>query len=414
MKPKTHRITFPGTHGHELAARLETPGGTPRAFAIFAHCFTCTKDSLAATRISRALAEQDIAVLRFDFTGLGSSEGDFANTNFSSNVGDLVAAATYLRQHHQAPLLLVGHSLGGAAVLMAASQIPEAKAVCTIGAPCSPDHVQHLFDGHIETIHQEGESTVTLAGRQFCIQRQFLQDIADQTMQETIGAMRKALLVCHAPLDNTVGIDNASRIFQAARHPKSFLSLDGANHLLTRREDASYVATVIAAWATRFLPSQPTLDLPKLEHGEVLVRENGTGKFAQDVLTEHHHTLADEPLKVGGDNTGPNPYEYLLASLGACTSMTLRMYAERKALPVENISVRLRHQKVHAKDCEECESTGGYVDIIDREIEIVGDLSPKVRARMLEIADRCPVPRSLHSETLVKTKALPPTKTKGN
>lgn len=246
-------IRFTGALGTQLAARLDSPPGEPLAFALFAHCFTCSKDTLAASRISAALTARGIAVLRFDFTGLGGSEGDFANTNFSSNVADLVAAAAWLRINHKAPAILIGHSLGGAAVLAAAREIPEAAAVATIGAPYDPGHVRQLLAPAIAEIEAAGEAEVDLAGRKFRIKKQFLQDIGGRESRDAIASLRKALLVFHSPRDTTVSVDNAARIFMAAKHPKSFVSLDDADHLLTRKEDAHYVAAVLAAWASRYI-----------------------------------------------------------------------------------------------------------------------------------------------------------------
>jgi putative redox protein len=387
-----------------LAARLERPAGEARAVALFAHCFTCTKEILAAKRIASALAERGIAVLRFDFTGLGSSEGEFANTNFSSNVDDLVAAADHLRATLAAPKILVGHSLGGAAVLAAAEQIGEATAVATIGAPADPGHVQHLFADHAEAIASEGEAEVQLAGRAFRIKKQFLEDIEGQRLEARIKGLGKALMVMHAPLDQTVSIDNAAHIFQAAKHPKSFVSLDDADHLLTRRADADYAAEVIAAWASRFLPPAERENAPETEDGEVLVRESGEGRFAQQILAGGHRLTADEPPAVGGGDRGPTPYGLLLAGLGACTSMTLRLYADRKGWPLERVTVRLKHDKIHAQDCESCETTEGRIDHIARELTIDGPLDADQRHRLLEIADKCPVHKTLHSEVAIETK----------
>jgi uncharacterized OsmC-like protein/fermentation-respiration switch protein FrsA (DUF1100 family) len=402
----SEKIEFAGSQGHSLAARLELPDGAPRAFALFAHCFTCSKDIFAASRIARSLAEQGIAVLRFDFTGLGASQGDFANTNFSSNVDDLLCAVEYLRAEHAAPAILIGHSLGGAAVLAAAGQVPEVRAVATIGAPADPSHVRHLFAEARPEIEEQGEAEVQLAGRSFRIQKQFLEDIEGHRLAESIGRMKKALLIFHAPLDNTVGIDNAGEIFVAAKHPKSFVSLDGADHLLSRHEDASYVATVLSAWATRYLDAfeDNAADTAKGEPGTVLVRETGNGAFQQEVVVGPHRLLADEPPSVGGTDTGPTPYGYVAAGLGACTSMTMRMYADRKKWPLDRVSVTLVHDKVHAADCGECETREGKIDKIERVIEIEGALDEEQRARLLEIADKCPVHRTLHSEVWITTR----------
>src|SRR6516225_8318152 len=329
------RATFPGSSGEELSARLEFPDGPVRAFALFAHCFTCTKDVLAARRIAGGLAAAGVAVLRFDFTGLGSSEGDFANTDFSSNVEDLVCAADYLRRSYEAPVILIGHSLGGAAVLAAASRIPEVKAVATIGAPADVAHVLHQFGGSLEQIRSEGEGEVRLAGRPFRIRRSFVEDAEGQRLEDHIRTLGRALLVMHAPRDEVVGIDNASRIFLAARHPKSFVSLDDADHLLSRPQDAAYAAGVIAAWASRYVPQAPAAAMA--EAAPVVVRETGEGKFQNLVIAGRHRLIADEPGALGGLDTGPNPYDYLSIALGACTAMTLRTYAEYKKLALGRV-----------------------------------------------------------------------------
>ena len=406
MASRGEKITFPGSDGGQLAARLDRPQGAIRAYALFAHCFTCTKDIFAAARIAEGLTSHGIAVLRFDFTGLGHSEGEFANTNFSSNVADLVAAAHYLRDNHGAPTILVGHSLGGAAVLAAAGDIPDAKAVATIGAPADPAHVAHHFTGARDEIERTGEVEVLLAGRPFRIKKQFLEDIEGQRLAERVASLRKALLIFHAPLDQTVSIDNAGAIFVAAKHPKSFISLDKADHLLSRREDAIYVADVLAAWAGRFLEEQEatTTDGPTAEEGEVLVRESGLGRLTQEIAAGPHALLADEPARLGGNNSGPTPYDLLLAGLGACTTMTLRMYADRKGWPLERASVSLRHNKIHAEDCADCETKSGKLDHIDREITLEGPLDEEQRAKLLEIADKCPVHRTLHSEVKIDSR----------
>jgi len=410
MNTRSEKIEFPGSNGEMLAARLDSPEGEVRAYALFAHCFTCSKDIFAAARISKGLAERGIAALRFDFTGLGHSEGEFANTNFSSNVADLLAAVDWLRAEREAPSIVVGHSLGGAAVLAAAPSIPEAKAVCTIGAPADPAHVSRHFSAAIGEIEANGQAEIQLGDRPMTITRQFLEDIAEQKMADAIGGLRKALLIFHAPRDEQVGIDNASRIFVAAKHPKSFVSLDDADHLLTRREDAAYVAEVISAWASRYLGKTNTIDKRpalKAKPGSVVVSENGTGRFAQDVSVGGVHAMtADEPVTYGGNDSGPSPYDYLLAGLGACTSMTLRMYAEHKNLPLDKVSVTLRHEKIHAEDCQSCETKTGKIDVIMRDIEIAGDLDEAQRAKLLEIADKCPVHRTLHSEVKVTSRLV--------
>lgn len=410
---RSERITFVGADGESrLAARLDLPAVAPRAYALFAHCFTCGKDVFAASRVAEGLTRHGIGVLRFDFTGLGASEGEFANTNFTSNVGDLLAAAAWLREEKAAPKILIGHSLGGAAILAAAGDVPEATAVCTIGAPADPGHVRHLLTGSVDEIEADGAAEVKIAGRPFRIQKQFLDDIDGHAQEERIAGLRKALLIFHAPLDTIVGIDNATRIFVAARHPKSFVSLDDADHLLSRREDAAYVANMIAAWAHHYLPeaaAEPTVDEPALEAppGAVTVAETGRGRFAQAIsVGGRHHLVADEPPEVGGDDTGPTPYDLLLASLGACTGMTIRMYAEHKKLALERVTVTLRHAKIHAKDCEECETKTGRLDRIEREITLAGDFDAETRQKLLEIAEKCPVHRTLHSEVSIQTRLV--------
>jgi uncharacterized OsmC-like protein/alpha/beta superfamily hydrolase len=400
---KSIAIHFPGRHGHELAARLEMPSLPPRAFALFAHCFTCSKDSKAAVFLSAALAEHGIAVLRFDFTGLGGSGGDFANTDFTSNVGDLVAAADWLRANHQAPAILVGHSLGGAAILAAAREIPEAKAVATIGAPFEPAHAKGLLKEAAAEIAAHGEAQVNLAGRTFRIRREFLDDLDRQPQKDAIAGLGRPLLVMHSPRDDTVHIDNAASIFIAAKHPKSFISLDTANHLLTNRDDARYAAMVLAAWASRFVPLADPHQV-SAEEGVVVVSETREAKFTQAISAAGHPLRADEPESVGGLGSGPGPYDLLLAGLGACTSMTVRMYADLKKLPLERVTVRLKHDKIHAADCSDCETREGKVDRIERVVELEGQLDDAQRAKLLEIANKCPVHRTLHSEVKVETK----------
>jgi putative redox protein len=403
----TERFQFPGTGGHMLAAALDLPEGDISATALFAHCFTCGKDVLAARRISAALTLKGIAVLRFDFTGLGSSQGDFANSTFSSNVADLVKAADHLRTLGKAPAILIGHSLGGAAIVAAAEKIPEARAVVTIAAPSDPAHVTDMFAEHVDAIREQGEVKVKLAGRPFNIKREFLDDIAEHRLLAHVAKLHKALLIMHAPTDDTVGIDNATHLFVAAKHPKSFVSLAGADHLLTQKHDAIYVADVIAAWASRYLDSPavaPVANLPD-EPRKVVVSETRANKFQQLVTVGPHRLLADEPVAAGGEDTGPGPYDLLLSALGACTAMTMRMYADRKALPMDHVTVTLNHKKIYAKDCEACETKEGMLDRIERVIAIEGALDVEQRAKLMEIADKCPVHRTLTSEIHIVTKA---------
>jgi uncharacterized OsmC-like protein/alpha/beta superfamily hydrolase len=404
---RSERFEFPNAKGEKLAATLDLPLGKPTAFALFAHCFTCGKDILAAKRIAETLTMHGIATLRFDFTGLGGSEGEFANTHFSSNVDDLVAAADHLRAMYQAPAILIGHSLGGCAVLAASHRIAEARCVVTIAAPYDPSHVVGLFKDQVEKIRAEGEVEVALAGRPFTIKREFLNDVAEQRLKECLATLHKALLVFHSPTDDIVGIDNASHIFIAAKHPKSFVSLAGADHLLSKKSDAVYVANVIAAWAERYLEQPEVMTEKEVELGTVLVRETHGGKFQQEILSGPHRFFADEPVKLGGLDSGPGPYDLLLAGLGACTSMTIRLYAEFKKISLTNVSVRLHHGKIHAKDCETCETKVGMVDRIERAITLEGPLDADQRKRLMEIADKCPVHRTLESEIVIHTTERP-------
>ncbi len=413
---RTEKFTFPGSGGHDLAGRLDLPEHEPRALALFAHCFTCSKDVVAASRISRRLVERGYGVLRFDFTGLGGSDGEFANTDFTSNVGDLVSAARALGERHASPSLLVGHSLGGAAVIAAAPQIESVAAVATIGAPFDPGHVAELFDDEQRArIERDGRAEVLLAGRRFTIGAQLLEDLAGQQLEQVLGGLERALLVLHAPGDKQVGIDNARQVYDAARHPKSFVTLDGADHLLTVPRDAEYVADVLSVWASRYLPepAPATAEGPEEVNdrtGTVVVEETSVGRLAQSVQAGRHTWHADEPVGVG-DDTGPTPYDLLLSALGTCTSMTLRMYADRKRLALEHVAVRLTHRRHHPDDCAAAghdEDDGPCrVEAVHREITLVGDLDDAERQRLLEIADRCPVHRTLTADVRIESVLTP-------
>jgi len=400
----TARYEFEGHAGNKLSARLDRPDVPERTTALFAHCFTCSKDIPAARRIAEALSRLGIAVLRFDFTGLGHSDGEFANTNFTSNVQDLVLAARHLEGIGLAPSILIGHSLGGAAVLKAASEIPSVKAVVTIGAPADPSHVSHHFEEKLDKIRAEGEAEVNLGGRNFTIRKQFVEDITREKLEPAIARLRKALLVMHSPMDNTVGIENAAQIFGAAKHPKSFVTLDDANHLITRKEDAAYAAKVIAAWVEKYFPPMTKREVGKIPEGMVRVSEDDPNGFRQFVSIDgKFQLLADEPINFGGTNTGPNPYQLLSAGLGACTSMTIRMYSRRKKWPLEHIEVDVFHSKSHALDCESCEEKGTKIDVFERVIRLRGSLTDEQKNRLMEIADRCPVHKTLEAKSNIKT-----------
>ncbi|MEH6518936.1 MAG: bifunctional alpha/beta hydrolase/OsmC family protein [Halioglobus sp.] len=398
------KLEFPGSDGLTIAGLLETPESNPQGFALFAHCFTCGKDVVAASRIARFLVAKGYAVLRFDFTGLGNSDGDFENSSFSSNIADLIHAADYLRENYQAPALLIGHSLGGAAVLAAAHAIPEAVGVVTIGAPSDPEHVIKQFACDVDKISSQGSAQVSLAGRPFTIKKQFLDDLAEHSQQDKIAQLKKALLVIHSPADATVSINEAEKIYRSAKHPKSFVSLDSADHLLTNTQDAEYVATIISAWSTRFISdaeivSQHSTGLAK---GHVVVGEKNK-KFTRTVASDTHTWLADEPTSVGGTDLGPDPYEHLLAALGTCTSMTLRMYANRKKIPLQDVSVELSHDRQHLTDCEDCDAKPRKIEVLQKYITLTGELSDQERQRLLEIADRCPVHQTLHGDMDIRT-----------
>ena len=397
---RSETVEFESQAGDRLRGHLHWPLGKPHAFALFAHCFTCTANSKAAVIIARELTQAGFAVLRFDFTGIGASEGEFADTNLTTNVGDLVAAADYLAREHAAPELLVGHSLGGTAVLAAALDIASSKAVATIGAPAEAAHVAHLLGDSRETLERDGEATVDIGGRPFRMRQQFLDDLLEHELPGSIRGLRRALLVMHAPLDDIVDIENASEIFSHALHPKSFVSLDDADHLLTREADAVYAAHALAGWASRYVGGADTESTLAAEEGAVLARTGAEG-FKTELNAAGHALTADEPQSAGGDNAGPSPYDLLAAALASCTSMTLQMYARHKGLDLADVTVRVEHSKIHARDCEDCETKDGKIDRFERRITLEGNLDEGSRQRLLEIADRCPVHRTLMSETRI-------------
>ncbi len=394
------KITFKNAQGQELVGKIDLPlGNQPNHYAIFAHCFTCTKNLSAVKNISKALTQNNIAVLRFDFTGLGESDGDFSETNFSSNVEDLEAAFDFLKEQYQAPSIMMGHSLGGTATLLAAARLDDVKAVVTIGSPYEPDHVKKLFK-NLEEIDAKGVADVNIGGRPFKIKKQFVDDLASVSMKAVIYNLEKSLLILHSPQDTIVGIENAADIYDAALHPKSFISLDGADHLLSNKIDSLYVGNIIASWADRYLPKNEGIDS---DEDFSVQAETGADSFLTNIKAGRHRLIADEPESAGGSDLGPNPYELLLAGLGACTGMTLQMYAKRKEWPLESVDVSLKHDKIHAKDCKDCEEKTGKIDQITREIKITGDLSAEQREKLLEIADKCPVHRTLEGEIKVVT-----------
>ena len=399
------KVKFQNKEGQNLVGRLELPANQePHNYVIFAHCFTCNKNLSAVKNIGKSLTSNGFGVLRFDFTGLGESEGDFADTNFSGNVADLVVAAEYLKDNYKAPSLIIGHSLGGAAAIFAASEIPYIQAVATVGAPSNPEHVTHLLKSGIDEIQASGKAVVNLSGRDFTIKKQFIDDLQNKSLPDVANKLRKPLLVMHSPQDDTVGIKNAEEIYIAARHPKSFVSLDGADHLLMNKRDSIYTGEVISGWAKRYvdIPEASTL---KTSH-QVIASLNAEDGFTTAMKVGNHHLTADEPTSFGGNDFGPSPYELVSAGLSACTVMTIQMYAKRKGWPLENVEVHTSYGKSHAQDCDDCETNSAKIDTFNRDIRFKGDLDEKQIERLLQIADKCPVHKTLHSDTQIVTKLI--------
>jgi len=397
----TQTFTFRNSTGISLSGRLDVPfDQAPSAYALFAHCFTCNKDFNAVRSISKALTQKGFGVLRFDFTGLGESQGEFADTNFSSNVADLLEAAKAMEVANMTPQLLIGHSLGGAASLFAANALPAVKAIATIGTPFSPKHVSHLFQNHLDEIESNQQAEVNIGGRTLTIRKQFLDDIKEKSLASFLPTLNKALLILHSPQDKIVEIRNATQLYKLARHPKSFVSLDGADHLLRKRNDSRYVGNLIASWAARYVP------MPKkaiLRTNQQVVVQIGATGFTTEIKAGNHSFRADEPLSVGGDDYGPSPYDLLLASLGSCTAMTLRMYADRKKWAIEDITIHLNHKKIHQQDCENCQDMGAKVDLIERYITVKGTIKEEQKTKLLSIADKCPVHKTLRGRAQVTT-----------
>ncbi|RLD28333.1 MAG: osmotically inducible protein C [Bacteroidetes bacterium] len=402
---KIQKVTFLNNEGQQLSGRLELPiNQQPHNFAIFAHCFTCNKNLSAVKNISRALTSNGFGVLRFDFTGLGESDGDFSDTNFSGNVDDLLSAAKHLSENYKSPTLIVGHSLGGAAAIFAAAQIDSIKAIATIGAPSNPKHVQHLLHSSLEEIQTYGKAIVNLSGRNFTIKKQFIDDLEDNSLPDIAKKLHKAILVMHSPQDTTVTVNNAEAIYKAAHHPKSFVSLDGADHLLSNKADSIYAGNIIASWAKRYI------DLPEIEllktNLQVVASLDSDDGFTTQIKVGNHYMVADEPISYGGNDFGPSPYEYVSAGLSACTAMTIQMYAKRKGWYIENVEVHTSYGKVHAKDCELCDENASKIDTFNREIKLEGNLDDKQIKRILQIADKCPVHKTLHSDTQIITNLI--------
>lgn len=400
MTTRQH-MEFINSVGIKLAATIELPAVPIKYYAIFAHCFTCGKDIIAASRVSKMLAAKGVAVMRFDFTGIGDSGGDFAETNFSSNVEDLVSAANFLRNKFDAPQLLIGHSLGGTAAIHAASDIPECKAVVTIGSPATPNHLLDNFPNEVKIIENKGIAEVNFGPKTFQIKKQFIEDLNSQSDISKISQLKKAILIMHSPVDRIVSIGEASSIFVAAKHPKSFITLDNANHLLDNVDDAQYVSETITAWANRYIEQGKNIQ-NSAQKGEIIVGE-GNHKFLREVSSDDHFWWSDEPKAVGGDNLGPDPYEQLLSALGTCTSMTMRMYANHKGWKVDDIQIQLSHSRQHISDSEKVDDVNSKLEVVTKTLKISGELDELQRKRLLEIADRCPVHKTLLGNFKIET-----------
>tara|TARA_R110002167_G_scaffold128570_2_gene310899 strand:+ start:3203 stop:4414 length:1212 start_codon:yes stop_codon:yes gene_type:complete len=402
MKNKT--ISFENSKGNILSGKLELPADQhPKAYAIFAHCFTCNKNLTAVRNISKALTQHGFGVIRFDFTGLGQSEGDFSETNFSSNIQDLEDVSAYMAEELEAPKLIIGHSLGGAAAIFAGKNIASIQAVATIGAPSSPQHIQHLFKGGIEEIEANGNAMVDIGGRPFPISKQFINDISKTNMSKVVKSLRKPLLLLHSPQDTIVGVDNAAEIYTEALHPKSFVSLDGADHLLSNKEDSLYAGQIIAQWASRYIDKNED---KKLKTSKQVVVRIGNQDLTTDIIAAGHSLIADEPVNVGGNDFGPSPYDLLLSSLGACTAMTLRLYADRKQWDLDEVIVHLSHNKDYATDCKDCDQPQSKIDHIEKSIELQGNLDETQKKRLLFIAEKCPVHKTLQQSVTITSNLI--------
>ncbi len=401
---RSKKVTFHNAEGVKISASIELPvDERPHSFALFAHCFTCSKNLQAVKLIARSLTQQGIGVMRFDFTGLGNSAGNFSDTNFGTNISDLVTAADFLAEHYLAPEIMIGHSLGGTATLYAARQVASAKAVVTIGSPYDPGHVAHLLDGGKEELDLKGEASVHIGGRPFTIKKQFLDDLEKRDSSGVVSSLGKSLLIMHSPQDKIVEIENAAHMYTKARHPKSFVSLDGADHLLSNPEDAIYVGNLIGSWARRYIHIPPTQELENRSH---LVARSTDAKFLTELKVNGHQFLADEPEDVGGINAAPAPYDYLLAALGACTTMTVKMYADFKKIDLHEIRVHLSHEKKYAENQQNPDDPHGKIEVIQRQIELIGNLTPEQRTRLFEIANRCPVHKTLTADLKVESVLL--------
>ncbi|MFT4780963.1 MAG: putative OsmC-like protein/pimeloyl-ACP methyl ester carboxylesterase [Psychroserpens sp.] len=401
---KNQKLKVINKKGHKLQAYLELPANQkPNYFAIFAHCFTCSSSLSAVRNISRALTNHGFGIVRFDFTGLGRSEGEFADSHFSANVDDLIAVSDFIKEHYEAPSLLVGHSLGGAAVLVAASKLDNIKAVATVGAPATISHVKHLFSHGIDDIKNKGRVAVNIGGRPFKIDEEFVSDFDKTDLPAVVKALRKPLLILHSPTDTIVGIKNAEQLYNNAHHPKSFVTLDDADHLLSKTRDSSYAGDIIGAWVKRYFPQQENKMLDT--SGEQLVAHLNLKEdnFTTTIQTAKHNFIADEPDSVGGDDFGPSPYDFISAGLAACTVMTLKIYAERKKWDLQEVYAHITYSKKHSDDLMLDVDKPTRIDHLSKKLTFIGDLDESQRQRLKEIASKCPVHKTLQSEVIIDT-----------
>ncbi|MBR9846350.1 MAG: OsmC family protein [Algicola sp.] len=404
---KKKKLQISNKKGIKLQAYLELPANQkPNYYAVFAHCFTCSSTLSAVKNISRSLTNHGFGVLRFDFTGLGRSEGEFSDSYFSANVDDLIAVNDYLKANYKAPSLLVGHSLGGAAVLVAASKLDNIEAVSTIGAPATINHVKHLFSHDIDNIQEQGLMKVNIGGRPFHIDEDFVSDFDKTDLPSIVKNLRKPLLIMHSPIDTIVGIKNAEQLYLHAHHPKSFISLDDADHLLSNSEDSSYVGNVIGAWVERYFESKENTMLNT--EGEQLVAHLNLKEdnFTTKIQTAKHNFIADEPTTIGGDDFGPSPYDFLSAGLAACTVMTLKLYAERKQWDLQEVYAYITYSKKHSEDLMLDLEKPSRIDHLLKKLVFVGDLDSSQKQKLKEIASKCPVHKTLITDTIIETEIL--------
>lgn len=402
---KSERISIPNSSGHQLSAYIELPANQkPSYMAVFAHCFTCSGSFAPVRHITRELTNYGFGVVRFDFTGLGKSEGHFSDSHFSANVQDLIDVCNYVSQKYLTPSLLIGHSLGGAAAITAAHQLKDIKAVATIGAPANVEHVKHHFEHKINEVLQQGQADVNIGGRPFVINKKFVEGFDKIALLDIVKKLKKPILILHSPFDKIVGIENAQNLYHNAFHPKSFISLDQADHLLTQKEDSVYVGSVIGAWVKKYYPPKENIFLDR--EGEQLVGHLNLeeDQFTTSIQTKSHALIADEPLEVGGDDFGPSPYELLVAGLAACTTMTLKLYANRKKWDLKEVYVYLTHSKKHME--APGEASTNKIDFIEKKLKFVGNLTDEQRARLLEISAKCPVHRTLSNGIKFKTSVI--------